>query len=225
MQRAIEASLSENPKMNGIGADDRRQRVVQAVPVARDAGKVDEGSDSRGRTLASTGLDRAQRGAQRSGYRSHERPAKAATLGLGGCAWVDNSDFHIPRTNQMLASPEVAHSRSASCNAAPGRGRSTIVSLPQIQRLPPKEQQEMVKDLHDSIMETVSSPDESPFNGKGSLADISMETKEQARDRRDSAPRQGSRTTAPRSAGFNAQFHSCRNEQDANQSAGTPRRH
>lgn len=253
MQRAIEASLAEGlksgqksgslvleerrqsgQKSGALVLEERRPRdaALTDAPAAKDAGHAAEGKrkdDARGRTLASTGLARVHK----PGYRSHDRPAKAPTLGLGGSAWVDNSDFHRPAASQLIASPDVAHPRSASCGARAGGGRSTIVSLPQIQRLPATEQQEMVKDLHESIKETVSSPDESPYGGgvHGGMSwmeELNMDSRETVVSSQSSllsSARGSARAGAPRGAGFNAQFHSCRNELGASsKSLGTPRR-
>merc|ERR1719419_2168092 len=171
------------------------------------------------------GLGRPQHGVNRS----IERTPKAATLGLGGSAWVDNSEFHIPRTNQMLACPEAAHSRSSSCGPRAGRGGSSMVRLPPIRRRSPSEQQEVVRNLHESILEAeaVVHADASPY---ASLVDVGLE------QGWGGSPLAGnSRGTAPRGPGFNAQFPSCRLEQASaqvnaaaschnNKSMGSPRR-
>jgi len=115
------------------------------------------------------------------------QPMKTATVGLNGCSWVDNSDFHNPKSHHK--ENKAASARASSCGPrSNGNGmRSGIVSLPRIQPIHPAEQREMVKSLHESIVDATP---------PGSALSIHVSS-----DMR--TPRGGSK--------FNDDYHSCRN--------------
>jgi len=137
------------------------------------------------------------------------RTTRGPRLGLGGSAWVDNSDFHSVRTpgraNEIRLGPD-----TVACRSPAGNRGSHVVSLPEIPRLPASERGAVVKDLHEGMRDSTSSPDNSPFGTRDLMMDFSLESPRGHRPRHGDT-RGGSQQYV--AGGFNSQFHSCRGEE------------
>jgi len=127
-------------------------------------------------------------------------------LGLGNAAWVDNSDFHSVRTpgrnSEIRLDPD-----TVACGSPAGNGGSRVVSLPEIPRLPASEQRAIVKDLHEGMRDSTSSPDNSPFGSSALMGDFSLDSP------RERGHRHGGTRGNQYGVGFNSQFASCRRDQ------------
>jgi len=130
--------------------------------------------------------------------------------GLGGSAWIDNSDFHrgistgLPHGSDQA---EVAQKPSASIPPARPKGmKSNIVSgqlgnLPRIQKVPSAQQREFMKDLHDSIDDTMTPRVEESL-GRAATTDVRSLMQDLNFERKRSSKIDGA-------ASFNERFASC----------------
>jgi len=134
------------------------------------------------------------------------RTTRGPRLGLGGSAWVDNSDFHSVRTPSRTSEIRLGPD-TVACRSPHGNGGSHVVSLPEIPRLPASEQRAIVKDLHEGMLDSTSSPDDSPLGARGLMRDFSLDSP------RDYGRHHGGTRGSQYVRGFNSQFHSCSGDQ------------
>lgn len=123
-------------------------------------------------------------------------------IGLNCFAWVDNSDFEVPRHNPASKDQESCGGGSSSrTRSEPPRPavvahRSGIVNLPRIEPILPREKKQIVEDLHEIIEHTTHDPS---MQGPRAI-DVSALV--------DSADLPG--RPGKSSRGYNKAFHSCR---------------
>eukprot|EP00746_Dinoflagellata_sp_MGD_P095757 gnl/MRDRNA2_/MRDRNA2_38378_c0_seq1.p1 gnl/MRDRNA2_/MRDRNA2_38378_c0~~gnl/MRDRNA2_/MRDRNA2_38378_c0_seq1.p1 ORF type:complete len:375 (+),score=67.97 gnl/MRDRNA2_/MRDRNA2_38378_c0_seq1:183-1307(+) len=161
MQRAIEASIMEShTRAASVPID--RHNSHNISPQARNiaAGNQQNSDNAYGRKddVEGDGSETPRRSAHPRGRQAG--PAKAATSGLKGGGWVDNSDFHAAGSSNSRQGPGSARCRSVPATTSTRSGMpvggSGIVTLPRIAQPVPACQQEMVKELHEKIKGTMA---------------------------------------------------------------------
>lgn len=144
MQRAIEASIMESHTRSASVPIDRfsHNTSSQARKIAANNQQTGENVPEDLETPHGAGQPRGRQG-----------PAKAATSGLKGGGWVDNSDFMPGAGGSSNSSQAKQRCRSVPASSRSGMpvGGSGIVTLPRIAQPVPAQQQEMVKELHEKI--------------------------------------------------------------------------
>jgi hypothetical protein len=152
MQRAIEASIMESHTRAASVPIDRHTSHNMS-PQARNiaAGNQQNGDNAYGRKDdgEGDGSETPRRAAHPRGRQAG--PTKAATSGLKGGGWVDNSDFHAAGSSNSSQARTRCRSVPASTRSGMPVGGSGIVTLPRIAQPVPACQQQMVKELHENI--------------------------------------------------------------------------
>lgn len=230
MQRAIEASIMESS-----------HHRAASVPIDRHNSHLS--AQARNIAAAHQNSDNAEEGGDRAAHPRGRQagPTKAAQLSLN----VDNSEFQHGTGSSAAGSQARTRGRSEPASirggiVSSGGAGSGIVTLPRIAQPVPASQQEMVKDLHESIAGTMGEHGDNPHgepqkghkgkhrgvdhqnNGhsrpKGGSVDVRslMEDNDDLGDMSLSQIKYGSRNQEK----FNDQYHSCGGDRSGAQSSG-----